>query len=165
MKDYLSLVAPNQRFYFNSTKDVLYDSILRKKRGAGASGSAGAASASTADAPFSLSKFSQAWEVLGKYAADLLGQPWRKEFREIRVSALNTLALLFFLSFFFCKKKEKKRRTVFSELSQISSHLKSRRKSERTATKFLVVLSPEGLALSSFSWLRSVNIDSMYLCS
>ena len=73
MKDYLSLVAPNQRFYYPSTKDVLYNSILQKK----------------SKEQFSLSKFSQAWEMLGMYAANLLGQPWRKEFREIRVNCFH----------------------------------------------------------------------------
>jgi len=34
---------------------------------------------------FSPTKFSNAFEMLGTYAANLLGQPWRKEFKEIRV--------------------------------------------------------------------------------
>jgi spermatogenesis-associated protein 2 len=83
MKDYLSLVAPNQRFYYPSTKDVLYNSILQKK----------------SKEQFSLAKFSQAWEMLGMYAANLLSQPWRKEFREIRVNIFNNCVMKRLLTF------------------------------------------------------------------
>jgi len=70
MKEYLCMVASNQRFYFATTKDVLYTSILRRN---------------VPTANFSLSKFCHAWEMLGMYAANLIGQPWRKEFKEIRL--------------------------------------------------------------------------------
>ena len=70
MREYLCMVASNQRFYFATTKDVLYTSILRRN---------------IPTANFSLSKFCHAWEMLGMYAANLIGQPWRKEFKEIRV--------------------------------------------------------------------------------
>jgi len=70
MKEYLCLVASNQRFYFSTTKDVLYTSILRRN---------------VPTTNFSLTKFCHAWEMLGSYAANLIGQPWRKEFKEIRL--------------------------------------------------------------------------------
>ena len=70
MKEYLCLVVSSQRFYFNATKDVLYSSILRRHKQA---------------VDFSLTKFCHAWEMLGMYASNLLSQPWRKEFKEIRV--------------------------------------------------------------------------------
>ena len=67
MKEYLSLVTANQRFYSSTTKVVLYSSILNKSD------------------QFSPAKFAHAWEMLGAYAGNLLKQPWRKEFKEIRV--------------------------------------------------------------------------------
>lgn len=68
MKEYLCLVTANQRFYSPTTKAVLYTSILRRSE------------------QFSPNRFRHAWEMLATYAANLLGQPWRKEFNEIRVS-------------------------------------------------------------------------------
>nr|CAH0108682.1 unnamed protein product [Daphnia galeata] len=67
MKDYLCLVTANQRFYSPTTKAVLYTSILRQSD------------------QFSPNRFRHAWEMLATYAANLLGQPWRKEFNEIRL--------------------------------------------------------------------------------
>lgn len=73
MKEYLSLVTANQRFYSTTTKAVLYSSILQKGD------------------HFSPGKFGHAWEMLGTYAANLLKQPWRKEFKEIRVAYYNPI--------------------------------------------------------------------------
>ncbi len=67
------MVTANQRFYSTTTKTVLYSSILGKS-----------------GEHFSSAKLSHAWEMLGTYAAKLLGQPWRKEFKEIRVKTFPT---------------------------------------------------------------------------
>ncbi|XP_032786556.2 LOW QUALITY PROTEIN: uncharacterized protein LOC116923801 [Daphnia magna] len=67
MKEYLCLVTSNQRFYSTTTKAVLYTSILRRSE------------------QFSPNRFRHAWEMLATYAANLLSQPWRKEFNEIRL--------------------------------------------------------------------------------
>ena len=40
-------------------------------------------------ADFSALKAARAFEAIEKYAANLINQPWRKEFREIKVKLSN----------------------------------------------------------------------------
>ncbi|KAK2717552.1 uncharacterized protein LOC136038590 [Artemia franciscana] len=67
MKDYLSSVPLERRFYFPATNNVLYETILKKEE------------------EFNPVRTAQAWDALNTYASNLLTQFWRREFRELRL--------------------------------------------------------------------------------
>lgn len=67
MRKYLSYAPHTSKFHFPQTSEVLRRSI-------------------TARAKFSAERASRAWAALAKYAENLIRQPWRKEFREIKVN-------------------------------------------------------------------------------
>ena len=67
IQQYLNLVPQDRKFCNSLTNDVLFESARWVPN-------------------FSALKASQAFEALETYAANLLNQPWRKEFKEIKVT-------------------------------------------------------------------------------
>ena len=68
IKEYLCLVPHNRKFSFRETADVLHQSATQKE-------------------DFSGCRAASAWNAIGMYASNLLAQPWRKEYREMKVTA------------------------------------------------------------------------------
>lgn len=66
IKEYLCLVPHDNKFSFRETADVLRRSATQKE-------------------DFSGYRAASAWNAIGMYAANLLAQPWRKEYREMKV--------------------------------------------------------------------------------
>lgn len=65
-------MAPHsQKFYFQETAEVLHRSARSKK-------------------DFSGYRAALGWQAVGMYAGNLLSQPWRPEYREIRVISVTT---------------------------------------------------------------------------
>ncbi|KAF5275366.1 hypothetical protein FQA39_LY06823 [Lamprigera yunnana] len=63
---FLCLAPHNQKFIFPETADVLHRSASAKK-------------------DFSGYKAATAWNAIGMYAANLVSQPWRKEYKQIKL--------------------------------------------------------------------------------
>jgi spermatogenesis-associated protein 2 len=68
IKEYLCLVPHDRKFSFRETANVLHESAAHKEN-------------------FSGYRAALAWNAIGMYAANLLAQPWRKEYREMKVTA------------------------------------------------------------------------------
>lgn len=68
IKEYLCLVPHDRKFLFRETADVLHQSATQKE-------------------DFSGYRAASAWNAIGMYAANLLAQPWRKEYKEMKVTA------------------------------------------------------------------------------
>lgn len=66
IREYLCLVPHDQKFCFRETADVLHRSAITKE-------------------DFSGYRAASAWNAIGLYAANLLSQPWRKEYREMKM--------------------------------------------------------------------------------
>ncbi|KDR22028.1 Protein tamozhennic [Zootermopsis nevadensis] len=66
IKEYLCLVPHDRKFSFRETADVLHRSATQKE-------------------DFSGYRAASAWNAIGMYAANLLAQPWRKEYREMKL--------------------------------------------------------------------------------
>ncbi|XP_069682149.1 protein tamozhennic isoform X1 [Periplaneta americana] len=66
IKEYLCLVPHDRKFSFRETADVLHQSARLKE-------------------DFSGYRAASAWNAIGMYAANLLAQPWRKEYRELKL--------------------------------------------------------------------------------
>ncbi|CAH0392215.1 unnamed protein product [Bemisia tabaci] len=66
IREYLYLVPHDRKFCFEETKHVLRRSVECKEN-------------------FSAYKASNAWSALAVYAENLLAQPWRKEFRQVKL--------------------------------------------------------------------------------
>lgn len=64
IKEYLCLAPHNQKFYFQETAEVLHRSARSKD--------------------FSGYRAALGWQAIGMYAGNLLSQPWRPEYREIK---------------------------------------------------------------------------------
>jgi hypothetical protein len=77
IKEYLCLVPHDRKFSFLETADVLHRSATHKE-------------------DFSGYRAASAWNSIGMYASNLLAQPWRKEYREMKVGTAchKSLALL-----------------------------------------------------------------------
>jgi hypothetical protein len=73
----LCLVPHDRKFSFLETADVLHRSAIQKE-------------------DFSGYRAASAWNSIGIYASNLLTQPWRKEYREMKVSTAccKSVALL-----------------------------------------------------------------------
>ncbi|KAL1129972.1 hypothetical protein AAG570_012916, partial [Ranatra chinensis] len=65
IKEYLSIAPHENKFYFRETGQVLHRSVEGKS-------------------DFSAYRATAAWTAIAAYAHNLLAQPWRKEFREIK---------------------------------------------------------------------------------
>nr|CAD7412207.1 unnamed protein product [Timema poppensis] len=68
IREFLCLVPHNQKFCFSETADVLHRSASTKE-------------------DFSGYRAASAWNAIGAYAGNLLAQPWRKEYREMKAMA------------------------------------------------------------------------------
>nr|CAD7568874.1 unnamed protein product [Timema californicum] len=66
IREFLCLVPHNQKFCFSETADVLHRSASTKE-------------------DFSGYRAASAWNAIGAYAGNLLAQPWRKEYREMKI--------------------------------------------------------------------------------
>ncbi|XP_067004608.2 protein tamozhennic [Anabrus simplex] len=66
IREYLCIVPHDRKFSFRETADVLHRSASTKE-------------------DFSGYKAASAWKAIGMYAANLLSQPWRKEYREMKM--------------------------------------------------------------------------------
>nr|CAD7454700.1 unnamed protein product [Timema tahoe] len=66
IREFLCLVPHNQKFCFSETADVLHRSASTKE-------------------DFSGYRAASAWNAIGAYAGNLLAQPWRKEYREMKM--------------------------------------------------------------------------------
>lgn len=73
--DFLFLVQHRDKFVYAETEDVLYRSAVFKK-------------------DFSGYKAATGWNALQIYAANLLTQPWRKEYRQIKVRLDRSLKIV-----------------------------------------------------------------------
>lgn len=60
------MVPHERKFYFRETSEVLHRSVESKE-------------------DFSAYRATAAWTAIAAYAHNLLAQPWRKEFHEIKV--------------------------------------------------------------------------------
>ena len=67
IKEYLYIAPHNKKFFFRETADVLYRSACYKK-------------------DFSGYKAAVGWNAIGMYAGNLISQPWRPEYRQIKVN-------------------------------------------------------------------------------
>ena len=65
VKEYLSCVTQDRKFVSSSTGDILNNSVIWIS-------------------DFSLGKAAEAFQCIEKYAANLLNQPWRVEYRTIK---------------------------------------------------------------------------------
>ena len=70
IKDFLCLVPHRLKYVFRETSDILHRSAETMK-------------------DFSGYRACTAWSAISLYAANLLAQPWRKEYRTLRVSFFN----------------------------------------------------------------------------
>lgn len=66
IKEFLCLAPHNQKFVFRETAEILHRSASTKK-------------------DFSGYRAALGFNAIGMYAANLLNQPWRKEYRQIQV--------------------------------------------------------------------------------
>ncbi|KAK7872358.1 hypothetical protein R5R35_006987 [Gryllus longicercus] len=66
IREYLCLAPHNRKFCFQETANVLHQSATSKET-------------------FSAYRAASAWDALGTYAANLLSQPWRKEYRVLKM--------------------------------------------------------------------------------
>lgn len=78
IKEYLCLVPHDRKFSFRETADVLHRSATQKE-------------------DFSGYRAASAWNAIGMYAANLLAQPWRKEYREMKVCQFYVLLTCSFI--------------------------------------------------------------------
>lgn len=69
IKEYLCHVPNERKYIFQETADILYRSAATVKN-------------------FSGYRACTAWSAVSLYAANLLAQPWRKEYRTLRVGIL-----------------------------------------------------------------------------
>uniref|UniRef100_A0A1B6D5H0 RanBP2-type domain-containing protein n=1 Tax=Clastoptera arizonana TaxID=38151 RepID=A0A1B6D5H0_9HEMI len=65
IKEFLSVVPHERKFYFRETSEVLHRSVESKE-------------------DFSAYRATAAWTAIAAYAHNLLAQPWRKEYHEIK---------------------------------------------------------------------------------
>lgn len=66
IKKYLCIAPHSQKFFFNETAEVLHRSASSKK-------------------DFSGYRAALGWNAIGMYAGNLISQPWRQEYRQIKV--------------------------------------------------------------------------------
>lgn len=66
IKEYLCIAPHDRKFCLDATREVLHRSVETKE-------------------DFSAYRATQAWSAIAAYAHNLLAQPWRKEFHEIKV--------------------------------------------------------------------------------
>lgn len=81
IREFLCLAPHSQKFIFRETADVLHRSASTKK-------------------DFSGYRAALGWNAIGMYAANLLNQPWRKEYKQIQVKTCNhsyNIMLIIFL--------------------------------------------------------------------
>lgn len=71
IKEYLCIAPHDRKFSFHQTAEILHRSASTKDN-------------------FSGYRAAVAWKAIGKYADNLVAQPWRKEYRDIKVGILNT---------------------------------------------------------------------------
>lgn len=68
IREFLYIAPHDAKFFFRETANVLHRSASTKDN-------------------FSGYKAALAWKAIGKYADNLVAQPWRKEYRDIKVSS------------------------------------------------------------------------------
>lgn len=71
INDYLCQVPHNRKFGFGQTAEVLYNSASCNK-------------------DFSGYRAALGWDAIGRYAANLITKPWRREYRKIKVIKMHT---------------------------------------------------------------------------
>lgn len=69
----------DQKFFFRETREVLHRSVQSKE-------------------DFSPFRATAAWTAIAAYAHNLLAQPWKKEFHEIKVTSVSFDLLQFNLA-------------------------------------------------------------------
>lgn len=74
IKEYLCIAPHDCKFSFRQTADVLHRSASAKDN-------------------FSGYRAALAWKALGKYADNLVAQPWRKEYRDIKVCIFSVFKM------------------------------------------------------------------------
>jgi hypothetical protein len=72
IREFLCIASHSQKFFLRETGDVLYRSAATKR-------------------DFSGYKAATGWNAIQLYAGNLLSQPWRKEYRQVKVPLLLLL--------------------------------------------------------------------------